>query len=49
METKPNVVEKSITIRRGKNKIYAINKTDKPQASQSKKDKSPGSCLPISH
>ena len=39
METKPNVVEKSIT-HRMKNKIDAINKTDRPQVSQSKKYKS---------
>ena len=36
METKPNVVEKSITHRKEKNKIDAIKETDKPQASQSK-------------
>ena len=40
METKPNLVEKYITHRMGGNKIDAINKTDKPQASQIKKDKS---------
>ena len=40
METKPYVVEKSITHHVEKDKIDAINETDKPQASQSKKDKS---------
>ena len=40
METKCNVVEKSITHHKGKNKIDAINEIDKPQASQSKKYKS---------
>ena len=39
METKPNVVEKAITHRMGKNKID-INETEKPQASKSKKYKS---------
>ena len=33
------MVEKSITRRRGGNKIDYINETDKPQASQIKKDK----------
>ena len=36
METKPNVVGKTITHCMGENKIYAINKTDRPQAYQSK-------------
>ena len=40
MQTKPNVEEKSISHRKGENKIHAINETDKPHASQSKKDKS---------
>ena len=40
METKRNVVEKAITNNKEKNKTDAINKTDKPQSSQSKKDKS---------
>ena len=40
METKPNMVEKAITHHMGENKIDAINETDKPQLSQSKKDKS---------
>ena len=40
IETKRNVVEKAITHHKGKNKIDAINETDKTQASQSKKDKS---------
>ena len=40
METKCNVVEKAITHHNGGNKIDVISKTDKPQASQSKKDKS---------
>ena len=39
-KTKQNVVEKSITHHKGKNKIDTINETDKPQASQTKKDKS---------
>ena len=34
------MVEKAITHQKGENKINAINETDKPQASQSKKDKS---------
>ena len=37
---KPNMTEKAITNRMGKNKIYSTNKTDKPKAYQSKKDKS---------
>ena len=40
MEKKRNVVEKAITHHNGGNKIDVISKTDKPQASQSKKDKS---------
>ena len=40
METKCNVVGKSITHHKGGNKIDAINKIDKPQSYQSKKDKS---------
>ena len=40
MEKKPNVVEKAITHHMEKNKIDNIKKTDKPQGSQSKKDKS---------
>ena len=40
MEAKPNVVEKDITHYIAKNKIDTVNKTDKPQASKSKKDKS---------
>ena len=40
METKRNVVEKAITHHKEKITIDAINKTDKPQASQSKKYKS---------
>ena len=35
-----NVLEKSINHHKGKNKIDAINEIDKPQAYQSKKDKS---------
>ena len=38
MEKKLNVVEKAITPHKGGNKVDAINETDKPQASQSKKD-----------
>ena len=34
------MAEKAITHHKGKNKIDAINETEKPQASQSKKDKS---------
>ena len=37
MEKKLNVVEKYITNHKGKNRIDAINKTDKPQEYQSKK------------
>ena len=37
---KPNVVDEAITHPIAKNKIDTINKTDKPQASKSKKDKS---------
>ena len=40
METIRNVVEKTIANHKGGNKIDAINKTDKPQASKIKKDKS---------
>ena len=40
METKPNVVEEAIAHTMKKNNIDAINETEKPQASQSKKDKS---------
>ena len=40
MDTKHNVVEKNITHLIENNKIDAINKTDKQQASQSEKDKS---------
>ena len=36
---KRNVVEKSITHHKGENKSDAINEIDKPQASQSEKDK----------
>ena len=39
METKPTVVEKAVTHCMEKNKIDDINETDKPQESQSKKDK----------
>ena len=39
METRRNGVEKSITNHKWRNKIGIINKTYKPQASQSKKDK----------
>ena len=37
METKYNVVKKSITRHKGKIKIDAINEIDKPHASKSKK------------
>ena len=37
METKLNMMEKAITHHKEKNKIDAINKIDKPQASQSKR------------
>ena len=40
METKPKVVKESTTLPIAKNKIDTVNKTDKPQASKSKKDKS---------
>ena len=40
IETKRNVVEKAITHHKEKNKIDAINETDKLKASQSKKYKS---------
>ena len=40
METKRNVVKTAITHHKGKNKIDTFNKTDKPQASKIKKDKS---------
>ena len=40
MEIKRHVVEKSITHYKERNKIDAINKTDKQQASKSKVDKS---------
>ena len=40
METKPNAEEKAITYPISKNKIDAINETDKQQASQIKEDKS---------
>ena len=40
MWTKCNAVEKAITHHKGKNKIDAINKADKPESSQGKKDKS---------
>ena len=40
METKHNGVDKSITHCMVKNKIDAMNESDKPQASQIKKDKS---------
>ena len=39
-KTKHNVVEKDITHHKVKNKIDVINETDKPQACQTKKDKS---------
>ena len=39
-ETKPNVVDEAITHPIAKNKIDTINKTEKPQAYKSKKDKS---------
>ena len=37
METKPNVVDKSITHNIAKNKVDTVNETDKPQASKNKK------------
>ena len=40
METKRNVVKTFITNNKQKNEIDTVNKTDKPQASKSKKDKS---------
>ena len=40
METKRNVVKTAINPHDEKNKIETFNKTDKPQASKSKKDKS---------
>ena len=39
-ETKPNAVKEDITPTIAKNKIDTVNETDKPQASQSKKDES---------
>ena len=39
METKPNVMKEAITHPISKNKIDTVNKTDKPQAYKSKKDK----------
>ena len=40
IETKRNVVKTVTTHHKEKNKIDTVNKTDKPQASKSKKDKS---------
>ena len=40
METKLNVVKTFITNNKQKNEIDTVNKTDKPQASKIKKDKS---------
>ena len=40
MGTKPNVAKQSITHTIATNKIETVNKTDKPQASKSKRDKS---------
>ena len=40
MKKKCNVVDKAITHHKKKNKIDTVNKTDKTQASKSKKDKS---------